>query len=697
MIPHRSRPEDVFINLLRSIYSSPRHSTIPSPPMRPLSRIKPPRRLVYDRAFATTSENGVRPREIAVLGAGMTGLTVAHYLSRFAKDSHITIYEANDRPGGWINSELVPIDVDGQKGHVLFHHGPSMLRSGKSSKKYDDLVLYDLLVNLRMYDMLRAPRYKAGNRYIYYPDHLVKLPTPKKTFDNIVSGAQSLLTEPLWSGWIKSAINWFNNSNKALDPENVNRVLRAQKFPEDESIGNFLQRMMGDDRITKNVASAVIHGIYGGDISKISAKHSVLDGIWFNKAVPLGDITTLVHKRDIYLFKDMMNGPNVLRMIELAEKAIDWDLMTFGESLMPLIDTLVEDLKKRKNVTFRYNEPVTALEHANDQILVTTPKSTQPAKYDRVISTLFSKKLAEVTQPPNSLPSLAETHAVTIMTVNLWYPSPDWIPSGDFGYLIPSSTPDNDEGCLGVLFGAEPHPESDEPRGTKLTIMLGGHHWDGWTHYPTKEMGIAMARAIVERQLGIPANEEPIVATAHLCQDCLPQHFVGHRERMAKAHYELLSTFNGRLTVAGPSYTAPGVIPSIRAGFEAAMRVARGKEQPWHDGSYLAKLQQHHGVREEYTNWWPPNPKELRDAQGGPSPDQDPVVADGGARDFVGETGLQGFTEKEWETMVAVYKGSLHFRTFTHIDNRFLTPEGDFLNHRFRQFANSPRRRQFKM
>lgn len=218
-----------------------------------------------------------------------------------------------------------------------------------------------------------------------------------------------------------------------------------------------------------------------------------------------------------------------------------------------------------------------------------------------MISTIFSKHLAGLVQHDDVslLPALAETHAVTIMVVNLWYPGRDLLAHNHgFGYLVPDSAPDNDEGALGVLFDSDLDPASpaanswkeppspfSSPPGTKLTVMLGGHHWDGWVHFPDEAAGIAMAKSAVWKHLGIHADE-PVQARAKLCRDCLPQHFVGHRDRMGEAHHQLAAAFQGRLSVAGPSYTTVGVVPAMRAGWEAALRVAR----PFHTRLWVGKL-----------------------------------------------------------------------------------------------------------
>ncbi|KAI1279983.1 hypothetical protein F5Y07DRAFT_387216 [Xylaria sp. FL0933] len=684
--------EDVFINLLRSVYNNAQHPALrltaghPALPrstrhLSTLSRLESRscspiqcRRACgssdvanhgQTRLYATSAADvkPTKPREIAVLGAGITGLTAAHYLARYAKDAHITVYEASDEPGGWIKANRVEVEDDeGQGGHVLLQNGPRMLRSGSSSMKYDDLVLYDVLASLNMGDQIRHPQAVSNNRYIYYPDHLVKMPSEKLSADSVLAAVQSYLTEPVWSGGLKAAYNFWVSYNKTLDPSYAQYAKTA--VPEDESVAQFLTRILKDDRIVKNVVSGMMHGIYGGDINKLSAKHTVLEQLWykFKRPLPPQDGYAWINTKEWYLLRDMLSGPNRLKIIELAESAVDWKLLAFEDGLVSLVKGLEEDLKKKSNVTFKYNEPVTSLKHENGKILVTTPKAESPVQYDRAICTLFSKQLAQIVEPRNSLPSLAETHAVTIMVVNLWYPNPDLLAEGGFGYLIPSSTPDNDEGALGVLFDSDLRTDDSEVPGTKLTVMLGGHHWDSWKHLPSEEVGIGMAKEVVRRQLGIGEAEE-VVASARLCRDCLPQHFVGHRDRMREAHYELMSAFQGQLTVAGPSYTTVGVIPAMRAGFDAGMRVARGHSQPWFR---IPKSEI------EWDYWAGADDMQMAEKNE--------------------YTGLEQFTD-EWADLRAFQRCHMLFRKFTWKRSRFLDPDGQFIDVDRRRFKNAPPKR----
>ena len=64
------------------------------------------------------------PQNIAILGGGITGLASAYYLSKELPSARITLYEASDRMGGWLQSK----HVDVGNGKVVFEQGPRTLR-----------------------------------------------------------------------------------------------------------------------------------------------------------------------------------------------------------------------------------------------------------------------------------------------------------------------------------------------------------------------------------------------------------------------------------------------------------------------------------------------------------------------------------------------------------------------------------------
>lgn len=164
------------------------------------------------------------------------------------------------------------------------------------------------------------------------------------------------------------------------------------------------------------------------------------------------------------------------------------------------------------------------------------------------------------------------------MVVTLYYFHSSILSVTGFGYLIPRSVPfsQNPEFALGVVFDSEVTPKTESRVGplTKLTVMLGGHWWDGWTTYPDHEEGTKMAKAIVKRHLGITV--EPEVEFVAFLKDCIPQYTVGHHERMAEASRDLAKRFRGRLRVAGSSYRGVAVHDCLRGARDVVDKLVDG-------------------------------------------------------------------------------------------------------------------------
>jgi oxygen-dependent protoporphyrinogen oxidase len=168
-------------------------------------------------------------------------------------------------------------------------------------------------------------------------------------------------------------------------------------------------------------------------------------------------------------------------------------------------------------------------------------------------------------------------HAVTVMVVNLYYSDPNLLPERGFGYLIPRSIPfeQNPECALGVVFDSHVVTGQDTVSGTKLTVMLGGHWWDGFSSYPDEEEGAAMAKMVLHRHLKVDVEPEAVNVGLH--RECIPQYVVGHEKRMRTANSELMNGFRGKLKVAGNSYTGVGLNDCVRAARDVVMGIKRGE------------------------------------------------------------------------------------------------------------------------
>lgn len=436
-----------------------------------------------------------------------------------------------------------------------------------------------------------------SNRYIFYPDHLVGVPgnLPKDFFGRLrwlYSAANNVATEPAFTGLFGSAVSAVLNTNSRY-ADAARRVLAepnkggsyAIADLKDVSMGDYFEGLLGRPDLVNNLLSALVHGIWGGDIWKLSMREGTFQPALIREehgATP----QVAVKDHDFYSGRDVaVRNEAALLLANYLNPKVAY--LCFRNGFSTLTDALADSMKNNPNVTLKTGTPVTSIRYEQGKAVVTAPDqaggaSAGEAKYDKVISSLYSGSLAQLTG--DSLPTLKNhSTAVTIQIVNLWYPDLT-LNAGHpgFGYLIPQSVPaeNNPHAALGVIFDSDRDaaanaPERQSAPGTKLTVMLGGHYWDylDADSWPDAKEATAMAMDTVHRQLGIPPTQ-PVFTSTKICRNCIPQHLVGHRERMAQAHTELYDAFRGTLAVVGSSYTAPGVLPSLKASRDMALQVS---------------------------------------------------------------------------------------------------------------------------
>ncbi|KAF5023155.1 hypothetical protein F66182_4788 [Fusarium sp. NRRL 66182] len=504
------------------------------------------------RSYITEAKDA----KIAVLGGGLTGLTTAYYLAKkLPTTAKITLYESTDRLGGWIKTDRVPVDVDGKRGIVSFERGARSLSSlAGNTFRFDDLVLYDLALDLGL--TINSP--PTLPRYIYYPDHLVPTP-PNISFFQI-------LREPLYLESIGASIGLA-----------INSLRKRAITTHDHSVAEWLHSITNSRKGVGTIISAMMHGIYGGDINRLSAR-SVLDRIYWGWYLPnpgMGARPMPVPEQQLL---ETLGQDKQIQKMALEPKSA---LVDFGDKGMESLPQAISAaLREQRNVTIKTSTPIKSVDfdEASQQVKITEPSSGGPQAYDKVISTLSAQDIAALTD--HKVPSLSQSHSVSVMTVNLWFPQENLKPPG-FGYLIPNSVaPEvNPEHALGVFFDSDVQTRSkDEPAGTKLFVLMGGHYYDRPDVIPpSEEEAINQARNLLERHLGIPRHLSGH-ASANFARECIPQHFVGHQDRLRDAHKELLQNFKGRLAVAGGSFTRIGAVASLRAGYDAANATKKGLE-----------------------------------------------------------------------------------------------------------------------
>ncbi len=168
-------------------------------------------------------------KSVAIIGAGITGLTAAFYLMR--KGIPVTVYEAGNRVGGVIES----LRKDG----YLAEFGPNTIL--ETSPKVGQLVRDAGLQHRRM-----DPDPKSGARYVVRYRRPVEMPGSPLGF----------FTTELFSLKAKLAV--------LHEP-----FVPARRDGKEESVAEFVVRRLGQEFLDHAI-DALVAGVYAGDPAKLS-------------------------------------------------------------------------------------------------------------------------------------------------------------------------------------------------------------------------------------------------------------------------------------------------------------------------------------------------------------------------------------------------------------------------------------------
>lgn len=533
--------------------------------------------------FATQPQ---KEKHIAILGGGITGLSAATDILARGEPCRITILESQARLGGWITSEFV--DVPG--GKVLFEKGCRTLRPAGAS----GLTTLSMIHHLGLEEeLLTSSKDSAAarNRYVYYPDRLIRMPS------SFAELPKFLLFEPLAKGMIAGVLNDF------LKP------YRSDIEGNDASVADVISNRLHPALV--NLVSAVLHGIYAGNVQTLSfnAIFPQLDyyikqhgGIargmlynmrraWYDEVVlPLHDVLTMQQiMRDWDARRDRRAQDHCMEERTAAlQEAKRSSIYSFKKGIQQLPDRMEELLRRDPRVSIETGCSVSSI-HADETqgfsgLLVRMGANGETERhYTHVVSTIPSTRLGEILcsdhididmdEASHEIKTILQLNkTVNVMVVNFWFSELDLLPVKGFGYLIPKETPagQNPECGLGVIFDSDALQGQDTVQGTKLTVMLGGHYWDNWSEkdLPSTSDGISKARSLLSRHLGITA--EPMATCATMRRNCIPQYGTHHLSRMRILRQALQDKYKGRLLLAGSSYDGVGVSDCIRSGVYAS-------------------------------------------------------------------------------------------------------------------------------
>ncbi|WP_195571622.1 protoporphyrinogen oxidase [Paenibacillus sp. 1001270B_150601_E10] len=183
--------------------------------------------------------------DIVIVGGGLTGLSAAYYAWTKAKENgqevRIALVEQGERLGGKIDT---------------LHRDDCVIERGPDSFLARKLPMIELAKDIGMESELVATNPKAKKTYILCHGKLHRMP------QGLVLGIPTDTKAFLKSGLV---------SPKGKLQAMRDMVIKPKMTTEDESLGHFLNRRLGEE-VMHNISEPLLAGIYAGDMNKLSLK-----------------------------------------------------------------------------------------------------------------------------------------------------------------------------------------------------------------------------------------------------------------------------------------------------------------------------------------------------------------------------------------------------------------------------------------
>ncbi len=404
-------------------------------------------------------------KSIAIIGAGITGLTAAFYLKR--NGVPVTVYEASGRVGGVIQSM--------RKDGFLAEFGPNTLL--ETSPKIGQLIRDAGLQSRRL-----DPDPKAEARYVVRYQRPIAMPGSPVGF----------FTTDLFTLKAKLAV--------LREP-----FVKPRRDGVEESIAQFVVRRFNQEFLDHAI-DALVAGIYAGDPHKLSVTHA------FPKLKVLEDKYGSMIKGQVLGARERKKSGEVAK--DRAPK------FSFDEGLQVLTDTLAAQLGK----AVKLNTPVVKLTETAEGWTVTTANGG--VDHSGVIFCGTAPKLAELRIEARNAPSLTSLSAIRyppVASVVLGFRREDVThPCEGFGMLIPKI-----EGfkILGTIFSSSLFPNRAPAGHLTLTSYVGGERFPDLALLPAEKLYELVGEDL---RILLGVRSRPVFQNCILYPRAIPQYNVGY-------------------------------------------------------------------------------------------------------------------------------------------------------------------------
>ncbi|MCX6937796.1 MAG: protoporphyrinogen oxidase [Verrucomicrobia bacterium] len=417
--------------------------------------------------------NPASSQPIAILGAGLTGLSAAWHLTRAGL--RVMVFEAGPAPGGVIRSERNP---EGW----LVESGPNSMQETPAIAG---------LVRALGLEAVRLPAAPAAkNRYIVREGLLRALPASPP-------------------GFLRSDL--FTLRTKYLLFKELFRI--KQPRLSDLPLADFFREHFGQE-LLDYALDPFVSGIYAGDPARLSARHS-FPALWKAEQEHGSLIRGMIAARRDKRTRGERTGPS--------------PIISFTEGLASLPRALAAALPPE---SLRLGTPVQRITRSQDYWIV---DAAPDLRFSHVIAALPPSALTRlhIGSPGSqaSLASLEHLEQPPVTSLFLGYRRADVAhPLDGFGVLMPSK---EKRSLLGVLFNSTLFPGRAPAGHIALTVMLGGLRNRELAAHPV-EYQLPIIQRELAALLGVKG--QPVFMARSHWPRAIPQYQLQHDSHLEVIH-----------------------------------------------------------------------------------------------------------------------------------------------------------------
>lgn len=463
-------------------------------------------------------------RHIVIIGGGITGLSAAYYLKKSTNAPlRITVMEKGETFGGKI--------------HTLRREG-FIIEKGPDSFLARKQPIIDLTRELGLEDQLTGTNPNAKKTYILSGGKLHRMPA------GLMLGIPTQMVPFIRTGLLSPS----GKARAALD-----LVLPKRTSPEDESLGHFLERRLGEE-VLAQIAEPLLAGIYAGDTYNLSLRATF----------PQFHAIEQEHRSLILgMMKNRKAGGEESRT--LPEAARNTTFLTYKEGLETLVHGLLDVLD---DVRFLKQCGVSRVEKTEAGYRVIR-EDGEMEDADGVIMALPAYGISDVLgSEVHEIRELDRIEYVSAANVILAFDSKDMVRELDgTGFVVPRREGRFITACTWTSMKWL----HTAPGGKVLLRCYAGRSGDDrWLHMTEDEV-IRAVRKDLKETMGITA--EPLFTEMTKLMRSMPQYPVGHLELIGRVRKVLSERMPGVL-VTGAAFQGVGLPDCIRQGKEAAQQMA---------------------------------------------------------------------------------------------------------------------------